>query len=141
MLDKIDSEVIFLNAIDECNIKKKSDNMKKKISEVLEDDDEKNCCIAKVIKIKIGSKIMIRRNINFNAGLVTGSIATVISVKRGKNKDIDTVKVKLADTGKEYDIERFDYQFTVTQNVFVTRRQFPIRNSYAITAHSSRGLS
>ena len=141
MLNKIDSEIIILNAIDECNIKRKSDNMKKKINEVLDDDDEKNCCIAKVIKIKIGSKIMIRRNINFNAGLVTGSIATVISVKRGKNKDIETIKVKLSDTGKEYDIERFDYQFMVTQNVFVTRRQFPIRNSYAITAHSSQGLS
>ena len=43
---------------------------------------------------------MIRRNINFNAGLITGSIATVISVKKDKNKDIETIKVKLSDTGK-----------------------------------------
>ena len=82
--------------------------MKKKSSEVLEDDDEKNCCIAKIIKIKIGSKIMIRRNIDFKAGLVTGSIATVISVKRGTNKYFETIKVKLSDTGKKHDIERFN---------------------------------
>ena len=42
MLNKIDSELITITAIDECNLKKKSDSLKKKISKLLDDDDEQN---------------------------------------------------------------------------------------------------
>jgi len=59
--------------------------VKKKILKVLlnnDDDNSKTARVSKEIVIKIGTKVMIRHNIDTTLGLVYGTIAKVISIVR-----------------------------------------------------------
>lgn len=44
-------------------------------------------------------------------------------------------------TGEEFEIEPLEYQFSIMDKIFITRKQFPICISYGITIHKSQGLS
>jgi len=75
----------------------------------LTDNDNNNTKIAglsKQIIIKIGAKIMIRRNINATLDLVNGTIATIISIVRDTTTYyIEKVKL-LFPSGLKHFIER-----------------------------------
>jgi hypothetical protein len=79
---------------------------------------------------------MVRRNLDVEAGLVNGAIATVVRVNRGgAGKEVKSVTVRLHDTGAMHDIERCAADYEVAQDMFVTRRQLPLSVAYAITIH------
>ncbi|XP_058789764.1 ATP-dependent DNA helicase pif1-like [Phymastichus coffea] len=136
MLDKLEAEEIKLIANDCYKCPKR---LEKRVLKILNQDDDNACGISRVITIKIGCKIMIRRNIDVSIGLVNGTIATVITVSKGKT-GIDSVTIKLQ-SNQEYSIKRLEYQFQIMDQVFITREQFPFCLSYAITIHKSQGLS
>ncbi|XP_058798206.1 ATP-dependent DNA helicase pif1-like [Phymastichus coffea] len=136
MLDKLEGEEIKLIANDCYKCPKR---LEKRVLKILNQDDDNACGISRVITIKIGCKIMIRRNIDVSIGLVNGTIATVIAVSKGKT-GIDSVTIKLQ-SNQEYSIKRLEYQFQIMDQVFITREQFPFCLSYAITIHKSQGLS
>ncbi|XP_058810505.1 ATP-dependent DNA helicase pif1-like [Phymastichus coffea] len=136
MLEKLEAEKIKLIANDCYKCPKR---LEKKVLKILNQDDDNACGISRVITIKIGCKIMIRRNIDVSIGLVNGTIATVIAVSKGKT-GIDSVTIKLQ-SNQEYSIKRLEYQFQIMDQVFITREQFPFCLSYAITIHKSQGLS
>ncbi|KYM98499.1 ATP-dependent DNA helicase PIF1 [Cyphomyrmex costatus] len=141
MLNRITSKEIFLIAEDTIDC---ISYMKKKVEKVLsnnDDDDTKTAGLSRRITIKIGAKIMIRRNIDASLGLVNGTIATVVSVSQDKTTDyIEKIKVRLP-SDLEYFIERVSVKFPVMDRVYVTRKQFPLSLSYGITIHKSQGLS
>ncbi|KYN02844.1 ATP-dependent DNA helicase PIF1 [Cyphomyrmex costatus] len=139
MLNRITSKEIFLIAKDTIDC---ISYTKKKVEKVLsnnDDDDTKTAGLSRRITIKIGAKVMIRRNIDASLGLVNGTIATVISVSQDKTTDyIEKIKVRLP-SGLEYFIERVSVKFPVMDRVYV-RKQFPLSLSYGITIHKSQGL-
>ncbi|KAG5330256.1 PIF1 helicase, partial [Acromyrmex heyeri] len=112
--------------------------MKKKVAKVLannDDDDTRTAELSKQITIKIGAKVMIRRNINASLGLVNDTIATVY--KTDKTTDyIEKIKILLP-SGLEYFIERISVKFQVMDKVYVIRLSL----SYGISIHKSQGLS
>lgn len=143
MLSQIPSEEIQLIAHDTIDCGKMK-HLMKKVSKVLSTDNEdtsRTAGIARIIIVKVGAKVMIRRNIDVTLGLVNGTIATVISVSRTIDKnDVDSIKIVLS-SGAEQIIERVSVKFQVMEGVFVMRKQFPLCLSYGITIHKSQGLS
>ncbi|KYQ46791.1 ATP-dependent DNA helicase PIF1, partial [Trachymyrmex zeteki] len=138
MLSRITSKEILLIAEDTIDC---ISYMKKKVTKVLsniDDDDTRTAGLSKRITIKIGAKVMIRRNIDASLGLVNGTIATVISVMQ--DKTIEKIKILLP-SGLEYFIERVSVKFPLMDRIYVIRKQFPLCLSYGITIHKSQGLS
>jgi len=141
MLDRIASKEILLIAEDTIDC---ISYIKKRVTKVLTDNDDDNtrtAGLSKQITIKVGAKVMIRRNIDASLGLVNGTIATVISVVQDKTNDyIEKIKLLLP-SGLEYFIERVSVKFQVMDRAYVIRKQFPLSLSYGITVHKSQGLS
>jgi len=70
------------------------------------DNTDRTAELSKQITIKIGAKVMIRRNIDATLDLVNGIIAKVISIVQNKTTDyIGKIKLFLL-SGLEYFIER-----------------------------------
>ncbi|XP_066599997.1 uncharacterized protein [Prorops nasuta] len=119
--------------------------LKKKVLQVLNTEDEdssRTAGLSRIIRIKLGSRIMLRRNIDITLGLVNGTIATVKSVTRSVDNKNDIEKVQiLLSTGVEFTLERISVKFEVMDRVYVIRKQFPICLSYGMTVHKSQGLS
>ncbi|XP_043275424.1 ATP-dependent DNA helicase PIF7-like [Venturia canescens] len=140
MLDRIPSKEIHLVAEDLID----KPSFKNRVTKILhrwEDDISQTAGLARVISIKIGSKVMLRRNIDVTIGLVNGTIGEVVSVSESLDgSTIKGVTIKLTN-GMQYDIERVSVKFEVIDGVYVTRRQFPLCVSYAISFHKSQGLS
>lgn len=94
-----------------------------------------------VITVKIGAKVMIRRNIDASLGLVNGTIGEIKSVVRAVHTvHVETIKI-VSYRGTECSIERVTVKFQVKEGAFVLRKQFPLSLSYGITIHKSRVLS
>jgi len=106
-----------------------------------DDDNSKTAGLSKEIVIKIGAKVMVRRNIDATLGFVNGTIAKIISVTQDTSTDyIEKINLLLP-SGLKYSIERVSVKFEVVDRAFVIRKQFPLCLSYGITIHKSQGLS
>ena len=118
MLEKIESEKIELIAQDQLNCSKFLKNKVTKLLNKYEEDHSRTAGLAKSITIKIGTRIMIRRNIDVTLGLVNGTIGTIISVTRSIDKkgDIDKITI-VVPGGKECAIERVSVKFEVMEKV------------------------
>ena len=94
------------------------------------------------IIIKIGCKVMLRRNIDVTLGLVNGAIGIVCSVQYNIDQPntVDSITIKFCD-GVEHHLEQVNSKFQLLERAYVIRRQFPITSAYTITIHKSQGLS
>ncbi|KYN11189.1 ATP-dependent DNA helicase PIF1, partial [Trachymyrmex cornetzi] len=132
MLDEIDGDEILLITEDD-----------KKVHKILKDKDEKvseTAGIERVIAIKIGAKVTIRRNINVTLGLVNGTIDNVVAINRSVDENrIDSVTIVTSDN-KQVTITRVDVKFEVFHKIVVHRKQFSLSFSYGITVHK-RGIT
>lgn len=141
MLSRIPSDEIKLVAHDIIDC---VPYLRKKVSKMLctdEEDSSRTAGLAKVITIKVGAQIMIRRNIDVPLGLVNGAIATIVSYAQdGDTNDVKTIQIVLS-SKVEYTLERANVKFELMDRAFVVRKQFPICLSYGITIHKSQGLS
>ena len=83
MLSKIDSEEIDIIADDTygCN-----NSLKAKIKKALEDDDKETVArqagLSRLLKLKVGAKIMLRKNLCVTKGLVNGTIGILSPIKK-----------------------------------------------------------
>ncbi|XP_034936458.1 ATP-dependent DNA helicase PIF1-like [Chelonus insularis] len=105
-------------------------------------DDTRTAGLAKVIVVKIGAKIMIRRNVDVSLGLVNGAIGTIVSISKSSHacEDVNSITIKF-NNKKEYMIQQVSAKFQIMNDAYVIRKQFLICLSYGITVHKSQGLS
>ena len=128
-LNKI--ETIQLNSEDDGFTVKK--NFKQKASET--------AGLEKALTLGIGSRVMLRRNIDVAEGMCNGAIGTVTDICYNNNNYVTAIYVKFDNKEETVKIKRIRAQFEIRKNICVTRRQFPLCLAWAITIHKCQGLS
>ena len=138
MLKKLPGKEIQLIGIDsvDCPVHLRQ-KVSKKLSQYSE-DSSLTAGLEKLIVIKTGCKIMLRRNIDINLGLVNGAVGIVTSVKYSIDETnvVDSLTIKF-NNGREHILEKASSKFQILDKAFVIRHQFSISHTYAITIHKS----
>ena len=88
------------------------------------------------LTLAVGARVMLRRNIDVESGLVNGVIGTVRNIS---NKQV-TIQFDHI-IPKPCNIDRVSSRFLISKNLYVIRSQFPLILAYAITIHKCQGLS
>lgn len=92
------------------------------------------CSAEKSISLKIGVRVMLLINYDFEKGLINGSCGEVKEI----NEDYILVYF---DNGQCAKITRHDFEFYNNEKLIALRKQFPLRLAYGITIHKSQGMS
>jgi len=142
MLEELDADIVDLPAIDTRDTivnEKLLPKVERAYSKV-DEDITRTAGLDKCLRISIGAKVMLKRNICVEAGLVNGAVGTVIGFLK-QNSHITAVNVLFRTTTQPVKIERQTSTFEVLKSIFYTRKQFPLMLAFAITIHKSQGLS
>lgn len=94
----------------------------------------KNCRAEKEIALKLGARVMLLVNLDFNRGLING----VCGVISGFNEK--TILIKF-DNGVEASIPQNTFEYYYNERVVAQRLQYPLRLAYGITIHKSQGMT
>ena len=124
--DKIDE------AIAPCKWNKRAQERLKQMNK----DCNMTAGLEEVIHLAVGARVMLRRNLNTEAGLVNGAIGTVLAIH-----SCSRVTVKFDNIDEPYDVTRVKTRFCVLKHFYIHRQQFPLILAYAVTIHKSQGLS
>ena len=115
--------------------------------------------LLKVLKIKVGARVILTNNIDVSDGLTNGAMGTVANIIATTSSHIETILVRFDNTDVGSDaiakskykhicadavpIKRLQATFYVHEKVsFIgCRTQFPLFLSWAVTTHKSQGLT
>ncbi|XP_078512211.1 ATP-dependent DNA helicase Pif1-like [Lissotriton helveticus] len=145
MLNLENQEIVKLEAIDRIehmgatiilseNLKSKLDSLEKTIS--------KTAGFEKTLNVCLNCRIILRRNLHVERGLVNGSMGNVVDFEKYRNRDgIEFLKIKFDGIEEVQLIGRCSARFLLVKDLYVRRKQFPVCLAYAVTIHKSQGLS
>lgn len=94
----------------------------------------KNCRAEKEIALKLGAKVMLLVNMDFNKGLINGACGTIMAF----NESSITIKF---DNGVEANIPKNKFEYYYNDRVVAERTQYPLKLAYGITIHKSQGMT
>ena len=89
------------------------------------------------LHLKVGARVVVRRNICVERGWVNGTIAQVVSLAQNCIVlcQVDKPKMRLA-------LPRFKQLITISgASYHIVRRQFPVMPGYAVTVHRVQGMT
>jgi len=84
--------------------------------------------------LKIGTKVMLTKNLNQEAGLINGSMGVIMSFSNGN-------PVVRFDNGIEILVNKLKHELHVGNNIVATATQLPLIIAYAFTAHKIQGVT
>lgn len=139
ILESMEQPEIKLNSIDDIECPRYLNKRAKEVLKKNEDDSSLTAGLENVITIKIGARVMLRRNIDVSKGLVNGSIGVIQKINWDVDKNNGARKITIKFNNLTYEPELVKTKFQILNNAYVHREQFPICLSYAITIHKSQG--
>jgi len=138
MLALFDSEVHVIACTDEVDETKSTAKWQQQAAKALEKlnkDCSNTAGLEAVLKVAIGARVMLRRNIDVKGGLANGAIGTVVQIHPTR------ISIKFDHLSEPCDINKVSGKFLVVKNCYVQRTQFPLILAYAVTIHKCQGLS
>ena len=89
------------------------------------------------LHLKVGARVVLRRNVNIERGWVNGTIAQVVSLAQ------NCIVLCQVDKPKErLPLPRFKQLITIAgASYHIVRRQFPVMPGYAVTVHRVQGMT
>lgn len=138
MLKKNNIHIIEISATDS-NLRQKTVTKKKskqtpKTSKLKKISDTAG--LETVLKIGIGARCMLRRNIDIEKGLCNGTMGTVTEIQM-KDGKVVAVTVKFDHMDHAVNVEFVQADYELSRGLFVTRSQIPLSLSYALTVHKN----
>lgn len=94
----------------------------------------KNCRAEKGIALKLGARVMLLVNMDFNKGLINGACGVI----QGFNQD--TISIKF-DNGIVSNIPKHKFEYYYNERIVAERMQYPLKLAYGITIHKSQGMT
>ncbi len=94
----------------------------------------KNCRAEKDIPLKLGAKVMLLINMDFNKGLINGACGFIQQFYE------NSIEIKF-DNGVTASIPRHKFEYYYNDRVVAERMQYPLRLAYGITIHKSQGMT
>ena len=136
------STIIEIPAIDEiqCKYRKMKCNAQEKLVK-MDLDDRNTAGLESCLRVSVGSRVMLRRNIDTGKKLVNGSTGTIINLKVNQYDQVQQIVVKFDEISDPVELNRDKRKIRIFENAYVYREQFPITCAYSITVHKSQGLS
>ncbi|XP_064399479.1 ATP-dependent DNA helicase PIF6-like [Halichondria panicea] len=136
LLNTLDSKIIPLrcrDVIDEgaCANGEWNKQAEKRLTE-MNKDSSLTAGLEEVLHLAVNARVMLRRNLSTEDGLVNGAIGTVLEIESKH------VTVKFDRVAEPYKVTRVANRFCV---LYISRNQFPLIVAYAVTIHKSQGLS
>ena len=141
VLESRSISTVEIPAIDEINcIDKMRDNAQKKLTK-MNMDDRNTAGLESCLKVAVGTRVMLRRNIDTGKKLVNGSVGTITNLKSNQNGHVWKIVINFDGISEPVEINRDKRKIRIFENAYVYREQFPLTCAYAITIHKSQGLS
>ena len=135
MFASLDSKVHELECVDEVDESGDTRRWNKKVADHLEklnSDSNMTAGLELKLRLSVGARVMLRRNIDTSAGLVNGAIGTIRAIaKRHVSTQFDHMT-------EPYNVEM---EFMIMKNFYVYRKQYPLVLAYAVTIHKSRPVA